>query len=142
MPGPIIIKDPIFELQPLDATGEPTGAAVDLSDDVASVELGYEQDLNTVQTFSARYTVPGEVGESASVEVIVGNDTSTNWAALVGDSVEARVYDRDDATKYRAFDTQLPVDPSLYGTTEPGETRTITIQLPVLSTIHWVTVTP
>jgi hypothetical protein len=140
MPGPIIIKDPSFELQPLDAAGEPTGAAVDLSDDVSAVALEYDQDMQTVRTFGGNYTIPGEVEETATVSVVVGADTSTNWAALVGDSVQARIKDRADATKRRVFVTQLPVDPSLYGTTEKGETRTIDLELPVLGPIEWETI--
>lgn len=137
---PIIIKDPELYAKALDAAGEPTAdPAVDLSDDTSAVALDYDQSMDTIRTFGGNYTIPGEVEESATISVVVGADTSTNWAALVGESIELRVKDRADATKYRAFRTEIPVDPSLYGTTEKGEARTVDIEVPVLSAIEWVT---
>lgn len=140
MPGPIVIKDPMLLIQPLDAAGDPAGAAVDVSEDVTSVELGPEQDIGEVKTFAGTFSIPGEVTSTATIGLAIGADTNTNWSALVGDPVELRVYDRADATKYRAFASEVPFDPSLYGTTTPGEVREVDMEVPVFGDIAWVDV--
>lgn len=139
MPGPIIIKDPMLVIQPLDAAGAPAGAPVEVSEDVTSVELSPEQDIGEIKTFAGSYRIPGEVTSTATISIVVGADTETNWAALVGDSVELQVYDRTDAPKYRAFATEIPFDPSLYGSTTPGEAREVDMEVPVFGPITWVT---
>jgi hypothetical protein len=143
MAGPIIIKNPMLLFQELDASGDPTGdPPVDVSDDVTSVELGFDQDIGTITTFTGSFRIPGEVINSATVSCVMTADTDTNWDALIGLSVEARVYDREDATRYRAFTTEINVNPSLYGSTTPGEAREVDIELPVFGDIAWVTETP
>jgi hypothetical protein len=137
--GPIIIKDPMLLFQKLDATGDPTvDAPVDVSEDVTSVEIGFSQDIGTITTFTGSFRIPGEVVNSATISCVITSDTETNWSDLMGLSVEARVYDRGDATKYRAFATQLDVDPSLYGSTTPGEAREVDIEIPVFGDVAWV----
>ena len=142
MPGPIIIKDPMLLIQKLDAAGDPAGAAVEVSEDVTSVELSPEQDIGEIKTFAGTYSIPGEVTSTATISVVVGADTETNWGPLVGESVEVQVYDRADATKYRAFASEIPFDPSLYGSTTPGEAREVDMEVPVFGDITWVTATP
>jgi hypothetical protein len=141
MAAPIIIKDPMLIFQELDAAGDPTvDPPVDVSEDVTSVEIGFDQDIGTITTFTGSFRIPGEVINSATVSCVITADTSTNWAALLGLSVEAQIYDRADATKYRRFATQIDIDPSLYGSTTPGEAREVDIELPVFGDVEWVTV--
>jgi hypothetical protein len=142
MPGPIVIKDPKLLVQPLDDAGAPAGTAIDVSEDVTAVELAPEQDIGQIQTFAGSFSIPGEVTSTATVSIVVGADTNTNWAALVGDSCEFQVYDREDATKYRAFTSEVPFDPSLYGSTTPGEAREVDMEVPVYGDITWENVTP
>lgn len=140
---PIIIKDPMLIIQPLDAPGgDPVGLAVDVSEDVTSVELGPEQDIGTIKTFAGSYRIPGEVTSSATIGCVLTADTETNWAALVGVPCEVRVYDRADAAKYRAFESEIPFDPSLYGSTVPGDAREVDVEVPVFGDITWVPVAP
>jgi hypothetical protein len=139
MPGPIIIKDPKLLIQPLDAAGEPAGAAVEVSEDVTSVEITPEQDIGSIQTFVGSFQIPGEVTNTATISIVIGADTETNWAALVGDDVAFQVYDREDATKFRQFSSQIPYDPSLYGSTTPGEAREIDMEVPVFGAVTWET---
>ena len=68
----------------------------------------------------------------------VNADTDSNWSPLVGKTVRAELYDRTDATKYRTFDTQINLNPSLYGPTTPGEARTFSFDVAVLSEVEWV----
>lgn len=142
MPGPIIIKDPKLVIQPIDEAGDPAGTATEVSEDVTSVEIGVEQDIGTIKTFVGSFRIPGEVSSTATVSIVLTADTKTNWAALVGQSVEVQVYDREDATDYRSFQSEISYDPSLYGTTTPGEAREHDIELPVLGDVEWVTATP
>lgn len=138
--GPIIIKDPMLHFQAVDAAGDPTAApAVDVSEDVTKVEIAFSQDIGNIVTFTGSFKIPGEVISSCTISCVITPDTETNWSPLLGQTVEARVYDRADATKYRAFLTQLDVDPSLYGSTTPGEAREIDIEIPVLGDVAWVT---
>jgi hypothetical protein len=139
MPGPIIIKDPMLLFQKLDAAGDPTvDPPTDVSDDVTSVELGFDQDIGNIKTFTGSFQIPGEVINTATISCVITADTETNWGGILGLSVEARVYDRADATRYRAFATQVDVDPSLYGPTTPGEAREVDITIPVFGDIAWV----
>lgn len=141
MPGPIIIKDPMLLFQTLDAAGDPTVAPpVDVSEDVTSVEITFDQDIGTITTFVGSFRIPGEVINGATISCVVTADSDTNWAPLMGLSVQAQVYDRADATKYRAFATQLDVNPSLYGPTTPGEAREVDIEIPVFGDVTWETV--
>jgi hypothetical protein len=138
MPGPIIIKDPMLLFQALDAAGDPTVAPpVDVSEDITSVEITFEQDIGEITTFVGSFKIPGEVINGATLSCVVTADSDTNWEPLMGLSVEARVYDRDDATKYRRFATQLDVNPSLYGPTTPGEAREVDIEIPVFGDVTW-----
>lgn len=140
--GPIIIKDPKLLIQPLDAAGDPSGAAVEVSEDVTSVEISPSQDIGNVKTFTGSFQIPGEVTNEATISIVVTADTSTNWAALVGEACEFQVFDREDATKYRAFASEVPYDPSLYGSTTPGEAREHDMVVPVYGDVAWVNVTP
>ncbi len=140
MVAPIIIRKPLLHLQPLDEAGADDGALVDVSCDMQSVELTPETPTIDVATFCGNFSVPDEVTIGASFEVAVNVDTDTNWAPLVGKSVRAEVYDRDDASRYRTFDTIVPINPSLYGPTTPGETRSFSFDVPVLSDVEWVDV--
>jgi hypothetical protein len=142
MPGPIIIKDPKLVIQPLTPAGDPSGLATEVSEDVTSVELGVDQDIGTIKTFTGSFRIPGEVSSTATVSIVLTADTETNWAALVGQSVEIQVYDREDATKYRVFQSEISYDPSLYGTTTPGEAREHDMELPVFGDVSWAPVTP
>lgn len=142
MAGPIIIKDPMLLIQPLDAAGDPLGTAVDVSEDVTAVELAPNQDIGEIKTFAGSFSIPGAVTSTATVSIVTGADTETNWSTLVGDSVEFQVYDRDDSTRYRAFRSEVPYDPSLYGSTTPGEAREVDMEVPVFGDIAWVAVTP
>lgn len=139
MTMPIVVYRPKFHLVPLDGAGDPIELQlVDVSCDMASVELTLDTPTNDVTNFCGTFQIPDDIEEGATVEVMVNADTHDNWAPLVGDQVEARVYDRQDSTSYRKFTTQVPADPSLYGTTEPGEARTVSMDLPVLSSPEWV----
>lgn len=139
MPGPIIIKDPKLLIQPLDGAGAPAGAAVEVSEDVTSVEITPEQDIGSIQTFAGSFQIPGEVTNTATISIVVTADTETNWGALVGTSCEFHVYDREDATQYRSFLSEVPYDPSLYGSTTPGEAREIDMEVPVYGDVTWET---
>lgn len=139
MTAPIVIYRPALVLQPLDANGDPDGASVDVSCDMQSVELGVDTPTIEVSNFCGNYTLPDDISESASFGVAITEDTDTNWAALVGKTVEARVKDRTTDTRYRRFTTMILINPSLYGPTEPGEARAFEFDVPVLSSPEWVT---
>lgn len=137
---PIIIRKPLLHLQPLDEAGADDGALVDVSCDMASVELTPDTPTIEANTFCGNFTIPDEVTIGASFEVTVNTDTDANWSALVGKTVRAELYDREDATRYRTFTTVVPINPSLYGPTTPGETRTFSFDVAVLSEVAWVDV--
>lgn len=139
MTAPIVIYRPVLILQPLDENGDPDGAAVDVSCDMESIELGVESPQIEVTNFCGTYQVPDDIAESATFGVIVGEDTDTRWSGLVGDTVEARVKDRGASNKYRKFQTMILLNPSLYGVTQPGEARTIEFDVPVLTSPEWDT---
>lgn len=142
MTAPIIVYKPKLLIQPLDENGDPDGSPVDVTADITSVEIGVSTPTTTVSTFVGKFQVPGDIEESAKVSCTINADTDDNWSALVGISVEMQVYDRQDASRYRAFQTIIPANPSLYGSTAPGQPRTADMDVPVLSPIEWVTVVP
>ena len=139
---PIIIRKPVFRVAPYDSGGV-LGPPVDLSDDVSAVELSPDVAIDTVSTFTGKFRVADEPEWSASVSIVVTEDTNTNWEALVGSKVEAQIFDAGPATagaKYRAFDTEILLDPSLGGSTDVEErARAYDIDLPVLSVPTWKT---
>lgn len=142
MTAPIIVRNPLLHLQPLDDAGEDDGALVDVSCDMASVELSPETPTVEATTFCGNFTIPDEVSVGATFEVTINADTDANWSAIVGRTVRAELYDRSDATRYRTFDTIVPINPSLYGPTTPGETRTFSFDVAVLSDVAWAEVSP
>jgi hypothetical protein len=70
-------------------------------------------------------------------EFTINADTDSNWSPLVGVQVEMQVWDRVDATSYRTVNVHVGVNPSLYGTTQPGEARQPSVDFPVLSAVAW-----
>ena len=140
MTAPIIVYRPLLHLQPLDEDGEDDGAAVDVSCDMSSVELTVDTPTTDVTTFCGNFQIPDDITVGATFEVTVNADTDSNWSALVGRMVRAELYDRTDSTKYRTFDTQIMLNPSLYGPDTPGEARAFSFDLAVLSAVAWVNV--
>ena len=138
MTAPIIVYRPQLHLQPLDEAGADDGAAVDVSCDMSSVELTVDTPTTDVTTFCGNFQVPDDITVGATLEVTVNADTDTNWSALVGKRVRAELWDRNDATKYRTFETQIMLNPSLYGPTTPGEARAFSFDVAVLSAVEWV----
>ena len=140
MVAPIIVKNPLLHLQPLDEDGDDDGALVDVSCDIASVTLDAETPTIDVTTFCGTFSIPDDVTITATLEVTVNVDTDSNWSALVNKTVRAELYDRNDSSRYRTFDTIVPINPSLYGPTKPGEARSFDFEVPVLSAVEWVDV--
>lgn len=140
MVAPIIVKNPLLHLQPLTDEGADDGALVDVSCDMASVELSPDTPVIDVKTFCGTFSIPDDPAISATFEYTINNDTDANWAAVVGKMVRAELYDRSDASRYRTFDTIVTINPSLYGPTTPGEARTFSHDVPVLSDVAWVEV--
>lgn len=138
MTMPIVVYRPTLILQPIDENGDPDGSPVDVSCDVSRFELDVDVPTTQVTTFCGNFEIPDEIEVSATVEVTVNADTYARWAALVGDSVEVQVKDRTTDTAYRAFDSQIQLNPALYGPTEPGEARAFDFSLPVLSAVTLV----
>lgn len=136
---PIVVYRPVLILQPLDEAGDPDGAAVDVSCDMESVELTVDSPTIDGSTFCGPYSVPDDITEGSSWTVAVASDTTTRWAPLVGSTVEARVKDRGEGNTYRKFQTVILFDPSLYGTTTPGEVRTVDFDVAVLTSPEWDT---
>lgn len=135
----IIVKNPTVKLQPLDASGDPTGPVVDVSCDFQQIELTVDTPQTTVTTFCGTFQVPGDPEIGCDCTVAVNEGTNTRWASLVGDSVEVQIKDRTTDTDYRAFESLVPINPALYGVDEPGEPRTVDFSLPVLSAVTIVT---
>lgn len=136
--APIVVRNPILTLQEL-AAGVPTGTAVDVSDDVSSVELEPDVPTDDITTFSGTYQTAGDVTWSGSVTIVRNLDTYANWDALVGKTVRAKLFDKGaDATRFRQFDTEVIFNPGLGGTTEPGEPSSFDMALPVLSDVTYV----
>ena len=140
MVAPIIVKNPLLHLQPLTDEGADDGALVDVSCDMSSVELGVDTPTVDVTTFCGNFSIPDEITITATLEVTVNADTDANWSTIVGKMVRAELYDRSDASRYRTFDTIIPINPSLYGPTTPGEAREFDFEVPVLSDVAWVEV--
>src|SRR5262245_16571890 len=138
MARPLIIRRPKLVIQAIDGTGAPTGTAVDVSSDVRSVELAPDQSIDTVSTFAGTFTTTADTSVGCTVEGILSEASRTTWPALVGLAVEVQTFDRLDATEYRAFQSEIPFDPSLYGTDDAeGQVREWTMELPVLSDVEW-----
>lgn len=135
----IVVKDPTLVLQPIDENGDPDGASVDVSCDVSTVELGVDTPTTSVTTFCGTSQIPGDVEVSCSITAVVNAGTNGRWAGLVGDMVEVQVKDRTTDTTYRAFTSQVPLNPALYGPTTPGEARSFDFDMPVLSDVAIVT---
>ena len=138
MTMPIIIRRPKVVVQPLDEDGSPTSdAPVDVSCDFSSIEFGVDQPSTTVSTFCGKFQVPDDIEESVTGEFTINADTDGNWSPLVGVQVTMQVWDRDDATSYRTVNVYIGINPSLYGTTEPGSARQPSVDFPVLSAMAW-----
>jgi hypothetical protein len=138
MTMPIIIYRPKVVAQILTEDGSPTAdPPVDLSCDFSSIEFGVDQPSSTVSTFCGKFQVPDDIEESVSAEVTVNADTDENWNGLVGEQVEFQVWDREDSTRHRTVTVHVGVNPSLYGTTQPGQARQPSVDFPVLSAVAW-----
>jgi hypothetical protein len=135
---PIIIYRPKVVVQPLDEDGSPTSdAPVDVSCDFSSIEFGVDQPSTTVSTFCGKFQVPDDIEESVTGEFTINADTDSNWSPLVGVQVAMQVWDREDAANHRTVNVHVGVNPSLYGTTAPGEARQPSVDFPVLSAMAW-----
>ena len=134
--APVIVYNPKVVVEAyVPETGLLSGTDVELTDDVATAEIGIDTPVGSVKTFGGIFQVPQTPEPSATLHIIVTEGISARWLPLVGDLVQMRVYDRGADGEYRAFDTIIPVDPYLFGTTEPGEVRESDIELPVLSEV-------
>ena len=133
MVAPIIIRNPTMSLDILTA-GTPAGAPVDVSDDVAVLELTPSVTTKDVKTFSGTYQSAGEPTWSGRIKIVVNEDTYSNWDALVGEQVRAKVLDRGaDTARYRQFDTEILINPGIGGPTEPGSERSFDMVLPIIA---------
>jgi hypothetical protein len=138
MTMPIIIYRPKVVMTILDENGSPTSdLPVDVSCDFSSVEFGVDQPSTTVTTFCGKFQVPDDIEESVSGEFTINADTDGNWSVLVGSQCQMQVWDREDATSHRTVNVHVGVNPSLYGTTAPGEARQPSVDFPVLSAVAW-----
>jgi hypothetical protein len=81
--------------------------------------------------------VPDDIEESVTGEFTINADTDSNWAPLVGVQVTMQVWDREDALRHRTVNVHVGVNPSLYGTTQPGEARQPSVDFPVLAAMAW-----
>ena len=139
MTAPIIIYRPVLLVQPLTDAGVDDGAAVDVSCDMESVELGVDTPITSVSNFCGTYSVPDDPEISATLNVIMNADTSANWAPLVGKKVRFELFDRSSQNvvggKFRQWDSQVMLNPALYGNTTPGEARTVSFDVPVTSEV-------
>jgi hypothetical protein len=140
MTMPIIISNPKVVAQIVTEDGSPTADPdIDLSCDFSEIEFGVDQPSTTVTTFCGKFQIPDTIEESVNGTITVNADTNENWNGLVGERVELSVWDRDDATVYRTVIVHVGVNPSLYGTTQPGQARQPSIDFPVLSAVEWAT---
>ena len=138
MTMPIIIYQPKVVVTILDADGSPTSdEPIDVSCDLSSLEIGVDQPSNTVTTFCGKFQIPDTIEESVTAEFTINADTDDNWSPLVGSQVLMQVWDREDATTHRTVNVHVGVNPSLYGTTQPGEARQPSVDFPVLSAVAW-----
>lgn len=137
---PIIVYRPKVVAQIVTEAGSPTAdPEVDLSCDFSSIEFGVDQPSTTVTTFCGKFQIPDDIEESVSGEFTINADTDANWSGLVGERVQLQVWDREDATVHRTVTVHVGVNPSLYGTTTPGEARQPSVDFPVLSSVAWAT---
>lgn len=142
MAKPLIIRNPKLVIQPLDDAGAALGVAVDVSSDVRTFEIAPDQTIDHVSTFAGKFTTMAETSFTATVEGILSVDSRTTWPDLVGVSCSVQVYDRQDSTEYRVFESEIPFDPSLFGTDDAeGQTREWSMELPVLSDVTWAPAT-
>lgn len=132
MTAPLIIRNPIATITKL-VDGVETGAAVDVSDDVSKVELTPTLPTTNVQTFSGKYQQAGDPEWAGSVSIVYNEDIEANWTPLVGFPVRVKLYDRQELTTYRTFDSEVLFNPALGGPTQPGQARTFDMVMPVLS---------
>lgn len=138
MTMPIIVYRPKVVAQIVTEDGSPTSdAPIDLSCDFSSIEFGVDQPSSTVSTFCGKFQVPDDIEESVTGEITVNADTDANWSPLVGERVQLQVWDREDATSHRTVTVHVGVNPSLYGTTQPGEARQPSVDFPVLEAVAW-----
>ena len=138
MTMPIIIYRPKVVAQILTEDGSPTAdPPVDISCDFSSIEFGVDQPSTTVTTFCGKFQVPDDIEESVSGSFTVNADTDDNWSPLVGERVELQVWDREDSERHRLVTVHIGVNPSLYGTTQPGQARQPSVDFPVLSAVEW-----
>ena len=72
MVAPIIIRNPILTLTKL-VDGTPTGSPVDVSDDVAKVELAPTIPTSTVSTFSGKYQTADDVEWAGTASIVVNS---------------------------------------------------------------------
>jgi hypothetical protein len=115
------------------------GTETDVSCDVVDATPDVEVPTATVKTFCQTVTIVGDPEESFELTVAVRDETTADWAPLLGKPIRVQIWDRQTDTSHRTFDSLLVLDPSLYGTTTPGEARTVTVPLPVLSPVAWAT---
>lgn len=138
MTMPIIIYRPKVVMTVLDEDGSPTSdAPVDVSCDFSSIEFGVDQPSTTVSTFCGKFQVPDDIEESVTGEFTINADTNDNWSPLVGTQCQMQVWDREDSSSHRTVNVHVGVNPSLYGTTAPGEARQPSVDFPVLSAMAW-----
>jgi hypothetical protein len=137
MTMPVIVYRPKVVATPVTENGSPSGDSVDVSCDFSSIEFGIDQPSTTVTTFCGKFQVPDDIEESVTGEFTVNADTDANWSGLVGEQVELQVWDREDSTTHRLVTVHVGANPSLYGTTQPGEARQPSIDFPVLSAVEW-----
>ena len=135
--APIIIRKPTMFIQALDpATGAPVGTPVDVSPDVAQVELAPEIPSSTVTTFAGKWTaIDDPEWGSATCAIVVNELTQANWEPLVGQTVQVQIKDRPELTWYRQFESEVVYNPAVAGITQPGQPRTSDFPLPVLSDV-------
>jgi hypothetical protein len=137
---PLIIRNPKLVLQPLDAAGAAQGTPVDVSSDVRTCEIAPDQSIDSVSTFVGTFTTMADTKFTCTVEGILSVDSRTLWPDLVGQPVKVQLYDRTDSVDYREFESEIPFDPSLFGTDDAeGQVREWSMELPVLSEPAWNT---
>jgi hypothetical protein len=135
---PLIIRNPKLLIQKLDAAGAPAGTAVDVSSDVRTCEIAPSQSIDSVSTFAGTFTTMADTTFACTVEGILSVSSRTLWPDLVGEAVRIQLYDREDSTEWREFDSEIPFDPSLFGTDDAStQTREWSMELPVLSDVSW-----
>lgn len=134
--APVLIYKPRVVVETYDAaTGLLSGTDVELTDDISVAEIGVDTPVSTVKTFAGKFQTPQMPEPSASLGVVATQGMSAVWAPLVGKFAQIRIYDQTGEPDYRAFDTIIPVNPALYGSTDPDEPREVELSLPVLSAV-------